>query len=96
MHSFFFCEENALTCNTKVTFQTTNAVKSSATVTVTAPGVSHDIIVNTDSESIAIIGADAEHYEIFNLSGSHISGMNTAGIYIVKDASGNVKKTIKR
>lgn len=64
----------------KVTLQTTQTVKRSATVIVTAPGVSHDIIVNTNSESVAIIGAEAKHSEFFDFASFRVSGINAAGI----------------
>lgn len=81
--------------DTKITFQATPSVKSTATVTVTAPGVSHDIIVNADGGSVSGIGAESGHTDIYNISGTRVSGMNSAGIYIVKDSAGNVKKTVK-
>lgn len=83
--------------DTKVTFQIplTDQIKGSATVTVTAPGVSHDIIVNADSNGVSGIEADAAYTHIYDLSGTRVKSMDAAGVYIVKDASGKVKKIIK-
>lgn len=83
--------------DTKVTFQIplTDQIKGSATVTVTAPGVSHDIIVNADSNGVSGIEADAAYTHIYDLSGTRVKSMDAAGVYIVKDALGKVKKIIK-
>ena len=83
--------------DTKVTFSIplTDELKGDATVTVTGPGVSHDILVKADkANSVDGISAESGADMIFNLSGNRVSNMNDAGIYIVKDATGKACKKI--
>lgn len=83
--------------NTVVTFRLAdvNQGANSATVTVAAPGVSHDITVNAGASAVAGVESEAAAAEIYSLSGVRVSDMKASGVYIVKDVKGNVHKVVK-
>lgn len=72
-----------------------NHPSNSAKVTVSAPGVSHDITVNADASAVAGVESEAAAAEIYSLSGVRVSDMKASGVYIVKDVKGNVHKVVK-
>lgn len=81
--------------NTVVTFYSsfTEEIKNDADITVSAPGVSHSILVKSpETSGVNVISNASGSSKVFNLSGVRVNSMEAPGIYIIRDANGNTRK----